>query len=153
MYDIERPLTFTDPSDDLGPRLDACVLSVGIPDSSLASPFEDGSDRLRIQESFDRALANLICIVGLISTCDGVVTPALLCMLTQVTRRLGITCIQEPSHSSRSVLAFLCSTVKDVVSSAILTTTGWNRTKKCVHGSCPLLGKSFCYTVCVLKLS
>lgn len=74
-----------------------------------------------------------------ISCLNSLTTPADLSMTPQVTGRLGIACIKEPTNRARPAKTLACCTLKGVGLPAMDMLNGWERLEKNINGCVPLL--------------
>jgi hypothetical protein len=73
-----------------------------------------------------------LCCLGLVSRCDNLITPTLLCMLSQITSRLGITSVQVSLDTSGFVLTMFGKTLKSMAMSAIHIFNQWGWLEECI---------------------
>jgi hypothetical protein len=114
------------------------MLPMRVCNLSFPFSFECGSDQLRVQGSFYRCITYFLCCLGLVSRCNNLITPTLLCMLSQITSRLSITGIQVSLNTSRFVLTMFSKTLKSMATSAVHIFNQWGWLEECVIRSFPV---------------
>jgi hypothetical protein len=119
------------------------MLAVGVRNFPLSFPLEGSGDQLWAQFPLNRRPTNFIGIIGLVSQCNGIITPALFCMLSHVTSGLRIALIKKSTNAPRLMQAFFCSTHEHVASATLVIVDQWDWPEESVDRGSPLFGESF----------